>query len=285
MVDYVVTDARRHIGNAGNSDDFHSLLPRRNRFGNGGHSDGIGSLKPEHPNFARRFVARTCQTAVNAAPQKIFGRLFFTGFRFNTYQSTSVCNGWFKGPLSVDKDNFYYYPTYEADFIEENKISTLSIPIAYQFTTNQNKPSHFSFELGILNNFLLDNSIEIDGFYELRGMYPDAVYYNVFHLIEQSFQYGYSRYAPQRKYQVLKSFFISTYCGIGFTSSISNRVSLFTQLRYQLSLGDVINKKKQDIDYVDLTGYQSNYQKTNLKGMGFECGLSIRLNSKKGNRL
>ena len=206
---------------------------------------------------------------------------FHSGLRYNNYRSSSICKGWFRGPLSIDRDNYYYFPTYEADFTQLNKINTLSIPATFQFTSNQNKTIQFLFELGILNTFLIDNTTTPEGYYIRRGMYPDAQISNVFLLIENEPGYEYTRYNWQAKNVTLKTFFITAYSSIGFISQMNSRVGLFSKFNYQASLGDIVVKTKKDRDYQNLQGEQSSYQKTNLKGIGIEIGLIFKLKPSK----
>ena len=65
-VDFLIQDACRHIGDAGNREALHAHVPGDDDFGDGGHAHQVGPNRTKVTNFSGSFIIRAEQAGINA---------------------------------------------------------------------------------------------------------------------------------------------------------------------------------------------------------------------------
>ncbi|MFI5219374.1 MAG: hypothetical protein ACHQNT_07775 [Bacteroidia bacterium] len=203
---------------------------------------------------------------------------FFFGMSFEQYATVSESDGIFKsGILKTDADGYYYYPYFETEYTEERKVSLIGFPVGLRVLAGNPQKAELLIEVGIKPSMVPSAKFIEKGSYERKGYYPDANYYNVFHILEDIDVLDYKKYSKNADNELgIKSFLFNTFIAAGITSPVSNKTAIYIKGYFTTSIGDVNDAYNKDISYVNLLGVSKSYQKTTLFGIGFMFGVILK---------
>lgn len=199
---------------------------------------------------------------------------FIMGIQYTNYSTDLVSQGLYKAPFSkIDKDGFYYYPLYKTDFEIKHTIHTLSAPLGIRKLLSSSNQNSTYFEAGVSVNYILKNQYQNSGYYELKGLYPDAKYINLFYLLEDVPRLGFDKYQlaenkTDNYYPINLNYFLS--CGGNLAKF--RVMEIFYKVYVTSSVID-ISKKDTNPRYEKITTEKLKYSKTTLVAYGISVGL------------
>ncbi len=202
---------------------------------------------------------------------------FYFGLKYREFATLVTCNGAFKNSeLKVDKDNYLYYLLSEADYTSKMHVTSLTIPIGLKIISGNPNKCRLIVQAAIEPSLILKATNEQKGTIETKGMYPDAQFSNLVHIISNIPSYGYSSKSVRDEQIPAKELVWGFSGGFGCTAPLDKRIDLFFMLGYYLSAGDIIKKEDQGSKYVNLEGTSKSYKKTTLSSVSINVGLAIK---------
>lgn len=221
----------------------------------------------------------TIQPDLGIGYSKLLGRntFFYFGFKYREFATLITCKGAFKNAeLKVDKDNYLYYLLTEADYTDKMHITTLTLPIGIKFIIGNPGHCRLLLQAAIEPTFFIKSNEERKGSMETKGMYPDAQYINVVHVINNIPSYGYYAQSVRDKKIPNSGMVWGFSTGVGCTAPVNSTVDLTFILGYYTSAGDLINKNDRGSNYKNLEGSTRGYKKTSLSSVSINIGLTIK---------
>ncbi len=202
---------------------------------------------------------------------------FYLGGHFRSFATMITCKGSFQNPeLKVDKDNYLYYLLSEANYTDKRGVTTLTFPLGFKLSSVNTSFCRVVAQAAIEPSFILQSSDDRKGSIETKGMYPDAQYSNVFHIINNVPNYGYNTRGVSDEAISNSGLVLGFSLGIGAAAPINNRIDLLFNVGYFTTAGDIINKEDRDQDYTNLEGRKMDYKKTSLSSVSINLGLAIK---------
>lgn len=199
---------------------------------------------------------------------------FITGLQYTNYSTDLVSQGLYRAPFSkFDKDGYYYYPLYKTDFEIKHTIYTLSVPLGIRKHLSSSNQNSTFFEAGVSVNYIFKNQYQKSGYYELKGLYPDSKYINLFYLLEDVPRLGFVKYQlaenkTDNYYPINLNYFLS--CGGNLAKF--NSMDIYYKAYLTSSIID-ISKKVTNPKYEKITTEKLKYSKTTLVAYGISVGL------------
>lgn len=200
-----------------------------------------------------------------------------SGLRLSGYQTEYISQGTFIGSSRQDPDGYQYRPMVTADYTIKSRMNLVSVPIIFEFTSIDEGPVHFSFEIGMFTAFAGGFAFQSEGKYKREGLYPDENYINVNHIVSDIPEYGYGTYGAKDYRLNTRSVLMSAYSSIGYVADITPKAHIGTKVFLEKVMGDVIKKSDRDVPFEDVLDRSRAYEKTTLFGFGAELEISIDL--------
>ena len=203
---------------------------------------------------------------------------FVTGFSFEEYTTLSESNAIFKSSArETDADGYEYYPFFVTNFTEKRKVVTLGIPIGFRVATGKAQKTGLLLEAGIKPSLSLSAKLIGDGSYERKGYYPDPMYTNVFHILEDIERLDYKTYSKTENVELgVKSLLFSSFISLGITSPVSDKIDIYFKGYLTSSLSDITDSQNKGKSYISVLENGGAYQKTTLTGVGFVFGVMLK---------
>jgi hypothetical protein len=215
--------------------------------------------------------------------ENIFGRrissyyAFIFGLNYNSFASLSTSKGWHQGVLSLDRDNYYYYPVHITDCTMKRSVSYLSIPVGLSAQTSDEARARLIIELGLQLSFRISDKIVKEGWYSSEGLYPTVEDSNVYFLVKNYSDYGYREHVSIDNSESInaKGMILMPFISAGCAAMLSKTVSLEFKATWTASMGDITKESTLAKDYQRIDGTTAEYKKTSLSYLGAGTGLRI----------
>ncbi|MCX6296570.1 MAG: outer membrane beta-barrel protein, partial [Bacteroidetes bacterium] len=199
------------------------------------------------------------------------------GLGLSSFNQTEYQKGKFEKYSVKDIDGNIYDEWIDSDVTFTNKLKYLDLPITLHLLLGNSSRFYGFIDLGVINQFLLTGDYTMKGSVENMGTYPSGNPY--FYLVSQNnsyYDYKVQQY-DIKKTDTYKSYNLSGHFSFGLAAALNDNLFFKIQPYANIGFSDITAKDLQGVDYQNVFGSKSSYQKTKLFSLGLNVGFALNI--------
>lgn len=199
------------------------------------------------------------------------------GLGYSNFKQDILLKGNFENLSQKDEDGNLYDEWYDCDITYTNTLHYITVPVTMHLVFGRAETFNFVMDFGIVNQFLGGGNSTMKGSIENMGRYETSNPY-FFILSQENSYYDYKlRSYDEKSSDQYRKYALAGHVSMGLTAKMTKNVVLKAQPFLDFGLMDITAKEFQDVEYTNLFGRKSDYQKTKLSAMGLNIGISYNI--------